>query len=122
MERVIVPKNNFLVSYIVSNILKRIDSELKNKVSKSPFNPYGFYCRTQGYPLSPILIGGGPFDSISSDFQQMQKFRRSQIWGDPYIPSIIITFLGQILQSDLIEVRECEEEIRNGVCLDIECF
>ena len=64
----------------------------------------------------------GPFDTISSDFQQMQIFRRSQIWGDPYIPSIIVTFLGQILQSDLIEVREYEEKIRNGVCLDIECF
>jgi hypothetical protein len=76
----------------------------------------------RGYPLSPILIRGGPFDTISSDFQQMQKIRRSQIWGDPYIPPIIITFLGQILQSDLIEVREYEEKIRNGVCLDIECF
>ena len=59
---------------------------------------------------------------MSSDLQQIQKFRRPQIWGDPYIPSIIITSLGQILQSGLIEVREYEEEIRNEVCLDIECF
>ena len=40
MERGIVPENNYLTNYIVSNILKRIDLELKNKVRKYPFRGY----------------------------------------------------------------------------------
>ena len=62
MERGIVPENNYLTNYIVSNILKRIDLELKNKVRKYLFRAYPtLRIHQEG---TPLLAGMGANQGI----------------------------------------------------------
>ena len=62
MERGIVPENNYLTNYIVCNILKRIDLELKNKVRKILQKLAFLSTNRMGHPYDCNRAEGYPSD------------------------------------------------------------